>query len=115
MPWYPKKTEAVVMKALAKNIEERYPNAGVFSMDIRALLSGGKTIARPESPLKVPLLFIKRHALMLILSDRDLRRYHDYLDFTFQSKKSLTASGTWKNQNKKELRLCQMPIFWSGI
>lgn len=55
-----RQTQAVVMKAMSLGIQDRYPHAGIFAMDIKALLTGAKTIATPKSIWKTLLQKIQK-------------------------------------------------------
>ena len=60
-----KQTQAVVMKAMALSIQDRYAHAGIFAMDLRALLTGSKTIARPKSFFQNTLQFVKKNSILV--------------------------------------------------
>ncbi len=59
-------TQAVVLKAMSFAIEDRYPNANIFAMEIRSLLSGNKTIAQDTSPWHPYIAWMKRNFIALL-------------------------------------------------
>lgn len=61
-----RQVEAVVMKAMSFYIEDRYPNAGIFALELHALLTGGKTIAQPPAPWHPHITFIRKNWLTIV-------------------------------------------------
>jgi serine/threonine protein kinase len=60
--------ELICLKALTKEIEERYLSAAVFAQDILNVLERRRTIARPPGPLKLLSRWLRRHQERVVWS-----------------------------------------------
>jgi len=62
----PTAIEAVIMKAMALNPEDRYSSAKELRDEVYAFIGGYATLAERATPLKKTVLFAKRHKIILI-------------------------------------------------
>jgi tetratricopeptide (TPR) repeat protein len=60
-PLLPRDLETVVQKAMARGREERYLAAQDLADDLRRVLEGKPTVARPPTPVERSLKFARRH------------------------------------------------------
>lgn len=61
----PTAIEAVIMKAMALNPEDRYSSAKELRDEVYAFIGGYATLAERATPLKKTILFAKRHKIIL--------------------------------------------------
>lgn len=58
----------ILLKALDKVIERRYPSVEALAADVRAFLDGFPVLARPSSPMYLARKFVARHRVPVVLA-----------------------------------------------
>ncbi|MBI2933590.1 MAG: tetratricopeptide repeat protein [Planctomycetes bacterium] len=127
-PALPAELEAIILHAMEKHPEDRYPNAAAMAEDLRRFLRGDPVSARPLGPVRRSLRWVARNriltgafalaALGLLggtavagwhLSQSSRRRafdrtYHDGVDLWIEARRGSAFNAIWMTSKAEEAR-----------